>query len=589
MATYDAGIVTAYGAAVRGGYTGTYEEFCAQQANYAASAAAVEQAKEDVQELVDSIPADYSQMSADVTQFKEDLTKSINGEIVFGEIVKNEYVVKSDGSFAAYTGWDRTGYVNVGQYAKIILSMSWSSEYNAFYDNNKSFIKAFTVGTSDTDISVPNNAEYMVLSNSASGIASLKGTYISKTEYDISVLKDNVKQINDGLHVLSAEGTPTIENSRVMHSGSIESSSASDRTDYILIPNGCDRVRFKSKGYATVDMVSFFNSSDVYISGVEATNSLVEGEVTIPLGAKKVILSALKTVTDAYIYIYSTDSITEKMETISTFVPSRKNVLVFGDSITDCCNLTVSNGITTAYSFRDPSNSYINAGGQTVNYYMWPFIFNKLLHCNELRNYARSGASYKDASRSSGEERQNLSYQINLAIADLETAGGAFVVDHFQPDIIIMAIGTNDGVPNDTPEQAYSKIVTISSGIDVDATLSALDRSKFCEAVLWANLMIRKYFVDSLYCVVLPIQRMSDDNPIGTLHDYIKEIAQRFGGAIIIDGAYDSGIVKSNNVISGLGATLKDGLHPNEVGQNMMARMIMSAVNNYYVDYTNMQ
>lgn len=70
--TYNAGIVTAYGAAVRGGYTGTYEEFCRQQAGYAQSAAAVEQAKEDVQELVDSIPADYTQLSEDVSLLKED-------------------------------------------------------------------------------------------------------------------------------------------------------------------------------------------------------------------------------------------------------------------------------------------------------------------------------------------------------------------------------------------------------------------------------------------------------------------------------------------------------------------------------------
>jgi hypothetical protein len=74
MATYDAGIVTAYGAAVRGGYTGTYEQFCAQQANYAQSAAAVEQAKEDVQELVDSIPADYTQLSDDVSSLKEEIS-----------------------------------------------------------------------------------------------------------------------------------------------------------------------------------------------------------------------------------------------------------------------------------------------------------------------------------------------------------------------------------------------------------------------------------------------------------------------------------------------------------------------------------
>lgn len=72
--TYNAGIVTAYGAAVRGGYTGTYEEFCRQQAGYAQSAAAVEQAKEDVQELVDGIPADYTQLSEDVNTLKEEIS-----------------------------------------------------------------------------------------------------------------------------------------------------------------------------------------------------------------------------------------------------------------------------------------------------------------------------------------------------------------------------------------------------------------------------------------------------------------------------------------------------------------------------------
>ena len=45
----DAGIVSAYGAAVRGGYTGTYDEFCQQQATYAETAAAVQQAKVDAE------------------------------------------------------------------------------------------------------------------------------------------------------------------------------------------------------------------------------------------------------------------------------------------------------------------------------------------------------------------------------------------------------------------------------------------------------------------------------------------------------------------------------------------------------------
>lgn len=53
--TYTAGYVTAYGAAVRGGYTGTYEEFCAEQAKFAENAAAVAQAKEDVASMQDQV------------------------------------------------------------------------------------------------------------------------------------------------------------------------------------------------------------------------------------------------------------------------------------------------------------------------------------------------------------------------------------------------------------------------------------------------------------------------------------------------------------------------------------------------------
>lgn len=79
--SYNAGIVTAYGAAVRGGYTGTYEQFCAQQANYAQTAAAVEQAKTDAQaaaqraqDVADSIPEDYTELTEEVSNLKEDLS-----------------------------------------------------------------------------------------------------------------------------------------------------------------------------------------------------------------------------------------------------------------------------------------------------------------------------------------------------------------------------------------------------------------------------------------------------------------------------------------------------------------------------------
>ena len=41
---YSAGIATAYGAAVKGGYTGTYAAFCEQQAHFAENAAAAQAA-----------------------------------------------------------------------------------------------------------------------------------------------------------------------------------------------------------------------------------------------------------------------------------------------------------------------------------------------------------------------------------------------------------------------------------------------------------------------------------------------------------------------------------------------------------------
>ena len=58
MATYNAGVVTAYGSAVQGGYTGTYEQFCLDQAGFAENAALVEAAAEAVADVATEIYVD---------------------------------------------------------------------------------------------------------------------------------------------------------------------------------------------------------------------------------------------------------------------------------------------------------------------------------------------------------------------------------------------------------------------------------------------------------------------------------------------------------------------------------------------------
>lgn len=49
---YSAGIATAYGAAKKGGYTGTYEQFCAEQAMFAENAQYVRESREIVESTV---------------------------------------------------------------------------------------------------------------------------------------------------------------------------------------------------------------------------------------------------------------------------------------------------------------------------------------------------------------------------------------------------------------------------------------------------------------------------------------------------------------------------------------------------------
>jgi hypothetical protein len=55
VVTYEAGMVTAYGAAVEGGYTGAYADFCAQQAQYAENAAYVAETMQALEHKLDAV------------------------------------------------------------------------------------------------------------------------------------------------------------------------------------------------------------------------------------------------------------------------------------------------------------------------------------------------------------------------------------------------------------------------------------------------------------------------------------------------------------------------------------------------------
>ena len=280
-----------------------------------------------------------------------------------------------------------------------------------------------------------------------------------------------------------------------------------------------------------------------------------------------------------------------KKEYLPTFLSDvnpldNSKILIFGDSITDCCYLSIADNKTTKYYFRSPSNSYTNSEGQTVNYSMWPKILNDSVNAKEIRNYAHYGASFKTSTRESGLERQNLHYQIDVAMNDLDNPNNVFSVDNFVPDIVIFALGTNDGNPNDTYESAMNVAYYKTDGVtlDTDMIMANLSETKFCESARKAFMRIKKAFpLAQIYCV-LPIQRADNEGNTKNLHDELKKIADRYG-CIIIDGTFDFGITRDFNNWNSIGMYLKDGLHPNDKGQNLMARGIISSLKSHYIPF----
>ena len=265
---------------------------------------------------------------------------------------------------------------------------------------------------------------------------------------------------------------------------------------------------------------------------------------------------------------------------------TRPKVLIFGDSISDSAHIKINKSKqTTEYWFADPSNHYTNSQGVTITYYMWPWFVNKILNCSDCRCYAMSGASYRTIERTEGNERQNLQFQIDLAMNDLTNPLSVFpTVGTYNPDIVIFALGINDGVPTTGEDYAttMAKTVFVDGGIDVDATIAAMDYTNRADAVHGAFLRTKKAFPYALTFAVLPIQTKSRDvDGEGTMNELIRLIAHRYS-IHVIDGARDMGIVR--DFCGDVDIYLKDGLHPNDKGQNLYTRLVLAAIRKEYIN-----
>ena len=181
-----------------------------------------------------------------------------------------------------------------------------------------------------------------------------------------------------------------------------------------------------------------------------------------------------------------------------------KKMLIFGDSITETATIS------------DDGSTYTE--GTRTN---WMTFAKDYLQIGNFKNYAKSGATYKD--RSNASFRQQLSDQINLAMADS---------NNDDAEIVVISLGTNDGTSSlGSYETAMSK-----------TSLDDLDRTNLYEAIRWAMWTLRTKYEDATFFVALPIQRADGEHPFALLNA-ITEMADRYN-FIIIDAQNESGIVR---------------------------------------------
>ncbi|OTK75489.1 SGNH/GDSL hydrolase family protein [Acinetobacter baumannii] len=212
--------------------------------------------------------------------------------------------------------------------------------------------------------------------------------------------------------------------------------------------------------------------------------------------------------------------------------------LFFGDSITQTSR--VDEGI-----FDETTTPFPN----------WPTYAKDQLKMSGFRNYAKSGASFRESGQTN--PWQMMSHQVNTAIANAET-----------PDIIVVAMGTNDGVTANLGdyETAMSK-----------PTLGDLDRSKTLEAARWAFWTIKKNFPNAVCFYANPLQRASaDSTELAPLIDGLSKMARRYGFTLI-DQHNECGIIRDLETGS-QHLYLADGLHPNTAGRILQACYIVSVI-----------
>lgn len=208
-----------------------------------------------------------------------------------------------------------------------------------------------------------------------------------------------------------------------------------------------------------------------------------------------------------------------------------KTIVIMGDSIT-------------------MQNTIDGNGNLTKANTNWPDYAMPLLGDPTVYNLAQDGSPYHDFNGSG--TYQTFTKQYNLMVSK-----------GWNPDIIILAFGTNDYQYTHTDD--YATAMNIYS-------LSGLDKTNNYQCIRWAYWTLTQNYPNALIIVGTPVARAD----IG-LFNWVREAIIQMGQTYelnIVDCMTECGIIRQyeNGPGGAEGRYLADGLHPNTKGKKLLGR-----------------
>ena len=217
---------------------------------------------------------------------------------------------------------------------------------------------------------------------------------------------------------------------------------------------------------------------------------------------------------------------------------SNKKIVIMGDSIT-----------YTDYIY--PDHSMVKVTDSWVTYAM------PLLGNSNFVNLAQDGASYHDWNGSGDYQTFTKQYEL-------------MVEKQIEPDIIILAFGTNDYQYPHT--DTYNQAMAVTSKDN-------LDKYNWYQCLRWAYWTLTENYPDALIIIGTPLQR-ADIGPFGWIRDGIKQMGESYC-CNIVDAGVQSGIIRQYENEGAAGRYLRDGLHPNQEGKELLGKYWAWAITQY--------